>query len=73
MNPESWQMPPNVTISQLRSEHTNTLKPSSVGEVFSHEDFHMMDNKDAITNKYSDFTPEAAAMISREHEIRLQS
>lgn len=32
-----------------------------------------MDNKDAITNKYSEFTPEAAAMISKEHEIRLQS
>lgn len=31
-----------------------------------------IDNKDAITNKYSSYTPEAAAQLAREHEVKLQ-
>lgn len=31
-----------------------------------------MDNKDAITNKYSEFTPEAAAQITKEQALKLQ-
>jgi hypothetical protein len=32
-------------------------------EVFSQEDFMMIDNKDAITHKYSEFTQEVAQQI----------
>lgn len=31
-----------------------------------------MDNKDAMTNKYSEYTPEAAAQITKEQQRKLQ-